>query len=567
MDKYTFGNKLYKLRTESNLTQKDLANILGVSDKAVSKWETGEAMPRVKTLKNIADCFSVTYEDLLSQTEELKTNESEKYEAYESFYQKRVTKLKKDINDHLIVVLFAAVLNFIIKAVVFVQAGFAGVSISGSYLFFSDFLPLVPMVLFFVVLKKFLKTGKKTTYKQYDYLWDMVIVSIGSQSLATLYNLNEAHVSILLCDFIFLILIGISGFFQWLKYKKGKNITLPKREMFLCSGTLVLLLLVAYGVVAGSLSLAVITNIFKIILVNFFPIYIMYETMEYQSLLEVKKETEVKPENKVKRNVKKIIAVCLVAVLTLSVLALFVPGIVYKIAMKKFSTAYQETLFYSELAISFDEENLVEYEVEGIKISLPESYVISEETEYEYSTTINFSKSGCDDFLFGVSKREEYTTEPTDIPSEVFSTEGGVYFRQMIEDTFGYYPKTNQEWNRLIYTINPDDVNVFNFKECVTYTVLLLYRQIATMDGYYDFEYFDNGIFQAEIAKSKQIKLNENGKIEHIEGEYDRYNAYIWFYSDKHEDGYYQIHYKPESGDTADLELLYKVLNTVEKVE
>ena len=80
MDKYTFGNKLYKLRTESKLTQKDLANILGVSDKAVSKWETGEAMPRVKTLKNIADCFSVTYEDLLSQTEELKTNETEKHE-------------------------------------------------------------------------------------------------------------------------------------------------------------------------------------------------------------------------------------------------------------------------------------------------------------------------------------------------------------------------------------------------------------------------------------------------------------------------------------------------------
>ena len=119
MDKYTFGNKLYKLRTESNLTQKDLANILGVSDKAVSKWETGEAMPRVKTLKNIADCFSVTYEDLLSQTEELKTNESEKYETYEAFYQKRVAKLKKDINDHLLVVLFAAALNFIIKTILF----------------------------------------------------------------------------------------------------------------------------------------------------------------------------------------------------------------------------------------------------------------------------------------------------------------------------------------------------------------------------------------------------------------------------------------------------------------
>ena len=76
--------------------------------------------------------------------------------------------------------------------------------------------------------------------------------------------------------------------------------------------------------------------------------------------------------------------------------------------------------------------------------------------------------------------------------------------------------QTNQEWNRLVYTINPDDVNIFDFKECITYTVLLSYRQIATMDGYYDFEYFDNGVFQAEIAKSKQIKLDENGKIAEI---------------------------------------------------
>ena len=121
--------------------------------------------------------------------------------------------------------------------------------------------------------------------------------------------------------------------------------------------------------------------------------------------------------------------------------------------------------------------------------------------------------------------------------------------------------------NRLIYTINPDDVNVFDFKECITYFVLLYYKRMATMEGYYDFEYFDNGIFQAEIAKSKKIKLNEKGEIEHIEGKYDRYNAYIYFYNDAFEDGYYQIHYKPESSDTADLKLLHKVLNTVEKVE
>ncbi|MBE6814530.1 MAG: helix-turn-helix transcriptional regulator [Ruminococcaceae bacterium] len=566
MDKYTFGNKLYKLRTESNLTQKELANILGVSDKAVSKWETGEAMPRVKTLKNIADCFSVTYEDLLSQTEELKTNETEKYEAYESFYQKRVTKLKKDINDHLLVVLFAATLNLIIKAVIFLQAELAGTSVSGSYLFFSDFIPLVVTFLFFAVLKKFLKSGVRLVYKQYDYLWYLLISSIGSQIFSTLVNLNASRVYILLCDFVVYILMCILSLYQWLKIKKGKDVAFPKRDIFLYSGILLLSFLVMY--LTNTVSFAVMVNVVKILFVNFLSVFIIYEMMEYQSLLEIKKETiNERIVNKTKRNVKNVITICLVVVLILGIFALFVPGFIFKVAMKRIPSAYQETLFYSELDISFDDETLVDYEVDGIKFSLPESYVFSEKIEHEYYTMLKFSKPGCDDFLFGVTKRKETTTEPLDITGELFSGEDGARFREMIEDTFGYYPKTNQEWNRLIYTINPDDVNIFDINECITYIVLLMDKRMATMDGHYDYEYFDNGIFQAEISKLKQRKLNKDGEIEYIEGEYDRYNVYIWFYSDKHEDGYYQIHYKPESGDTADLELLHKVLNTIEKAE
>jgi len=566
LDKYTFGNKLYKLRTESNLTQKELANILGVSDKAVSKWETGEAMPRVKTLKNIADCFSVTYEDLLSQTEELKTNETEKYEAYESFYQKRVTKLKKDINDHLLVVLFAATLNLIIKAVIFLQAELAGTSVSGSYLFFSDFIPLVVTFLFFAVLKKFLKSGVRLVYKQYDYLWYLLISSIGSQIFSTLVNLNASRVYILLCDFVVYILMCILSLYQWLKIKKGKDVAFPKRDIFLYSGILLLSFLVMY--LTNTVSFAVMVNVVKILFVNFLSVFIIYEMMEYQSLLEIKKETiNERIVNKTKRNVKNVITICLVVVLILGIFALFVPGFIFKVAMKRIPSAYQETLFYSELDISFDDETLVDYEVDGIKFSLPESYVFSEKIEHEYYTMLKFSKPGCDDFLFGVTKRKETTTEPLDITGELFSGEDGARFREMIEDTFGYYPKTNQEWNRLIYTINPDDVNIFDINECITYIVLLMDKRMATMDGHYDYEYFDNGIFQAEISKLKQRKLNKDGEIEYIEGEYDRYNVYIWFYSDKHEDGYYQIHYKPESGDTADLELLHKVLNTIEKAE
>ncbi len=61
-----FGEFLYKLRKEKGMTQADLAEKLGVTNKAVSKWETGEAMPETALLLPIAQIFGVTVDELLS---------------------------------------------------------------------------------------------------------------------------------------------------------------------------------------------------------------------------------------------------------------------------------------------------------------------------------------------------------------------------------------------------------------------------------------------------------------------------------------------------------------------
>ena len=50
MRDYDFGNLLYKLRIESGYTQKDIADMLGVTDKAVSKWENGIAKPTTNNI-------------------------------------------------------------------------------------------------------------------------------------------------------------------------------------------------------------------------------------------------------------------------------------------------------------------------------------------------------------------------------------------------------------------------------------------------------------------------------------------------------------------------------------
>lgn len=54
MDNLQFGAFVAQLRKERNLTQKELADVLHVTDKAVSKWETGKGFPDMKLLEPLA---------------------------------------------------------------------------------------------------------------------------------------------------------------------------------------------------------------------------------------------------------------------------------------------------------------------------------------------------------------------------------------------------------------------------------------------------------------------------------------------------------------------------------
>ena len=70
MNMYKFGNYIYKLREEKNLTQTELAKQLDVSDKSISKWENGQAFPRIETLEKLAVALDTTVEDVFSASKD-----------------------------------------------------------------------------------------------------------------------------------------------------------------------------------------------------------------------------------------------------------------------------------------------------------------------------------------------------------------------------------------------------------------------------------------------------------------------------------------------------------------
>lgn len=57
-----------KLREKSGLTQKELADELGVDQSAVCLWETGKTQPRAKLLPKIAKILRCTVDELVSDT-------------------------------------------------------------------------------------------------------------------------------------------------------------------------------------------------------------------------------------------------------------------------------------------------------------------------------------------------------------------------------------------------------------------------------------------------------------------------------------------------------------------
>ena len=64
--KVIFASNLIRLRTDAGLTQAQLAEKLNYSDKSVSKWERGDALPDVMVVKMMADLFGVTVDFMLT---------------------------------------------------------------------------------------------------------------------------------------------------------------------------------------------------------------------------------------------------------------------------------------------------------------------------------------------------------------------------------------------------------------------------------------------------------------------------------------------------------------------
>lgn len=125
--KKVVSENLVKFRRESGLTQLDIAKKLNYSDKAVSKWERGEAVPDAFVLKQLSEIYNISVDELLCKKEDKKRI---------PFSLKRAFK-----NKHFIINCLACGLAWLVACIVFVVLSYTSIRDS-AYLAFIYALPV-----------------------------------------------------------------------------------------------------------------------------------------------------------------------------------------------------------------------------------------------------------------------------------------------------------------------------------------------------------------------------------------------------------------------------------------
>ena len=76
MNNYVTGTAVKRLREQKGLTQAGLAGMIGVSDKAVSKWETAKGLPDISLIEPLAKALGVSVMELMSGETVINANRS-----------------------------------------------------------------------------------------------------------------------------------------------------------------------------------------------------------------------------------------------------------------------------------------------------------------------------------------------------------------------------------------------------------------------------------------------------------------------------------------------------------
>ena len=113
----SFRDKLLKLRSESKLSQQELADLIGVSRQTVSRWEAGKSVPSSNQIANICKAFHIQANDLVETEGEFSDNAEQEHTDPSLAESSREKKLSTPLIVLIGVFLLIAVIGLIVTII------------------------------------------------------------------------------------------------------------------------------------------------------------------------------------------------------------------------------------------------------------------------------------------------------------------------------------------------------------------------------------------------------------------------------------------------------------------
>ena len=120
MNQAKIGSFLKELRKEKNLTQEQFAEQLGISNRTVSRWETGNNMPDISLLTEIAEFYDVSIPELINgerKSEKMKEDVKEVADKMADYAVTEKTNMIKSVRNQSFLGVSALVILFVVDMV------------------------------------------------------------------------------------------------------------------------------------------------------------------------------------------------------------------------------------------------------------------------------------------------------------------------------------------------------------------------------------------------------------------------------------------------------------------
>lgn len=545
MEKYDFGNKLYEYRTQKGLTQKELGKLLGVTDKAVSKWETGESKPRLDKMTQITELFDTSIDRMLGSEAQ---DGGEQLKPYKTIFDSTLKKYDKYYKTARIWTYIFAVVYFVFSLIQKVGTLLSGTIALNTVSSLIEITVLTAAVLIFT-LKFKPKFGECENN-----------------------DMNTFAV------FLFLLYCVIGAFLVVSAVRTGKltgEISVDAKADIIVFGIAAAILLIiliisvikkkytvfaafAIGFSPTIFDSSVNNALFGLVMIATACQFACYIEKRHWLILAQKADIEIKKTNESQKVANVFITIIAVLTLFSIIISSFSPYITYRIALKLYGPTHR----HNEV-INFDYSaeftgDFIEIEFQNAKLKIPQGF----EKISEYEESVAYKNAQGNIIQVHYFPKEEYDSSLNDSDVETLDSDKLKEDRAVTKLANSIYQKyygvsLDSMYGVLYvdYFVDLEDVKFYESEKATLMIGTIFTKIVADNDALMSVSKFDNGMYTGLIS-GRLMTIGEKSNV--------FWMADAWHSNDL-DGSYYSVSYMAKNtSDIKDSQMIFQIVNSLE---